>query len=830
MKKILKVKCLSIVLSVSILLCSTVCFAQYDSTRALTPVNADGFNWKTGKFRGALIIPLDTFKLKCADSGALAYVNRVLYQFTCPYWQAIAGGSGGGTGDTIRLTASQGLAISGVFPNKNIRLQNNVLPGPGITFTQIDDTTFSINSTGASGTYLDEAPPPVLEDSTLTFIPDIKFYEDGIKDSIQTSTGFVIHSVPTGYKQYISFYIKLADNTIDSVQGNVDTSIVSLPQLPPGSIMLTYVYVENNTRTVGETSPIIPVLHWGGDTTLTPIFGSKNNVGVSVMTANQIRAEFTNTGDFVMKEKLLSGLSDSYQSWWFARSPTSTPTQQFLKIGMIGYYPYGAAAFSTNGFFDFGSSIGYYQYENNPIFNCIGTVKIRGTGIMSFGNSIIGSETSAPTIARFYNTSSGNLERTKVMITNDGRIGMTDGDISSVDPSAALDIKHTTKGLLKPRMTTTQMNAISSPATGLEIYNTTVGAPYYYNGSSWVQVAAGVGGGGLDAVLGTDNQGLNKTLILRTNPPDLGAGVHEVELSPTNATTGGGGLTVRGSVPTVRADYGPSGIYNNGNQFRFPDGTTGNTAIFPVKFVVDGNDYYADFSSGIVDFGSIGSGGTVTSVATGYGLSGGTITGAGTLLIDSATLSAKYLRVVDTNIVLSLYKAAIQKNIDSLSAHNSRIGKNSDSLTAHNNRIGKNSDSLTAHNTRIGANTVALTKIISGSYQPTITSVANLDAVSISRCIYKRVSDSSATVSGEITFDPTASGGVLARARFTLPIASDLNAGWQCDGVVIVKGASTIAITGYMDADTTNDQAEMNFPSNFTTSVTAKFELTYYIR
>lgn len=46
--------------------------------------------------------------------------------------------------------------------------------------------------------------------------------------------------------------------------------------------------------------------------------------------------------------------------------------------------------------------------------------------------------------------------------------------------------------------------------------------------------------------------------------------------------------------------------------------------------------------------GGGGGGGTVTSVATGYGLTGGPITGAGTLLVDSATLSNKYLRIVDT--------------------------------------------------------------------------------------------------------------------------------------------------------------------------------------
>ena len=59
------------------------------------------------------------------------------------------------------------------------------------------------------------------------------------------------------------------------------------------------------------------------------------------------------------------------------------------------------------------------------------------------------------------------------------------------DASSALDITSTTKGLLIPRMTETQRDAISSPATGLMIYQTdgTVGF-YYYNGSSWAEVAA----------------------------------------------------------------------------------------------------------------------------------------------------------------------------------------------------------------------------------------------------------------------------------------------------------------------------------------------------
>ena len=52
--------------------------------------------------------------------------------------------------------------------------------------------------------------------------------------------------------------------------------------------------------------------------------------------------------------------------------------------------------------------------------------------------------------------------------------------------SAVLQADSTTQGLLKPRMTTTQKNAISSPAAGLEVFDTTLGRPCFYSGSAWV--------------------------------------------------------------------------------------------------------------------------------------------------------------------------------------------------------------------------------------------------------------------------------------------------------------------------------------------------------
>jgi len=51
--------------------------------------------------------------------------------------------------------------------------------------------------------------------------------------------------------------------------------------------------------------------------------------------------------------------------------------------------------------------------------------------------------------------------------------------------SAKLDVTSTNSGLLPPRMTQTERNAIASPAAGLIIYNTTSNSIEFYNGSTW---------------------------------------------------------------------------------------------------------------------------------------------------------------------------------------------------------------------------------------------------------------------------------------------------------------------------------------------------------
>ena len=140
-----------------------------------------------------------------------------------------------------------------------------------------------------------------------------------------------------------------------------------------------------------------------------------------------------------------------------------------------------------------------------------------GTGQSSYTNGqlLIGN-TTGNTLAKATLTGTAN----QVVVTNStGSITLsTPQDIgtssavvfgsvgvgAALDSASILSLSSTTKGFLPPRLTSTEMNAIASPTTGLTIYNSTSNAIFVYDGASWVQLAAGGSG--------TVNSGLANTL------------------------------------------------------------------------------------------------------------------------------------------------------------------------------------------------------------------------------------------------------------------------------------------------------------------------------
>ena len=127
----------------------------------------------------------------------------------------------------------------------------------------------------------------------------------------------------------------------------------------------------------------------------------------------------------------------------------------------------------------FNSVYGYYNTSigNNTLYS----------NVNGYGNVALGHE------AGYYETGNNKLH-----INNSGVGDLLYGDFASgqlqinaastpaLTASAALDVISTTKGILAPRLTTTQMNAISSPASGLFVTNTdSLNRLFIYTGAGW---------------------------------------------------------------------------------------------------------------------------------------------------------------------------------------------------------------------------------------------------------------------------------------------------------------------------------------------------------
>ncbi|MCX6269577.1 MAG: hypothetical protein NTW16_19860 [Bacteroidetes bacterium] len=64
-------------------------------------------------------------------------------------------------------------------------------------------------------------------------------------------------------------------------------------------------------------------------------------------------------------------------------------------------------------------------------------------------------------------------------------------DSSIPDPSAMFEVKSTTKGMLIPRLTTSERTAILSPAPGLLVYDTNTQSFWFYKATGWTELVGG---------------------------------------------------------------------------------------------------------------------------------------------------------------------------------------------------------------------------------------------------------------------------------------------------------------------------------------------------
>jgi hypothetical protein len=105
-------------------------------------------------------------------------------------------------------------------------------------------------------------------------------------------------------------------------------------------------------------------------------------------------------------------------------------------------------------------------------------------------------------------------------------------------PSAILQVTSTTQGVLFPRMTTTQRDAIATPATGLQVYNTTTNTNDFYNGTAWVNGTGSSGTSGQIAYFNASNSLTSSSTLAYT---------------PTSALTLTGSITAASAI--ARGEY-----------------------------------------------------------------------------------------------------------------------------------------------------------------------------------------------------------------------------------------------------------------------------------
>lgn len=115
--------------------------------------------------------------------------------------------------------------------------------------------------------------------------------------------------------------------------------------------------------------------------------------------------------------------------------------------------------------------------------------------------------------------------------------------------------------------------------------------------------------------------------------------------------------------------------------------------------------------------------------------------------------------------------------------------------------------------------------VLSGTYTPTLTNVANLDASTAYACQYMRVGNT-VTVSGKVDVDPTLTA-TSTQLGISLPIASALTVEEQCGGTANAKaiGGQSAAIL----ADAANDRAQMEWIATDVTNQSMYFSFTYQI-
>ena len=174
-----------------------------------------------------------------------------------------------------------------------------------------------------------------------------------------------------------------------------------------------------------------------------------------------------------------------------------------------------------------------------------------------------------------------------------GNLYSVSGTTGDVTTAGSFISNTTTSGLLFPRLTTVERNAISSPLAGMQIYNTDTMQDEFYNGTVWAAVSSG-GGGGFSPTPSVQNNTNTSTLINSNTYTDTTVGIASFALSDAThkvkiSLSGTGSVATSSAIfLTVFVDGSNIASNSSQNSFVYCDNSSnaGVAVSFPVSFTV----------------------------------------------------------------------------------------------------------------------------------------------------------------------------------------------------------------------------------------------------
>jgi hypothetical protein len=269
-------------------------------------------------------------------------------------------------------------------------------------------------------------------------------------------TGGVGLRVNNGSTAHITFYAGNADPDYSTAQMQMFA--------PTGNVLLQNggSYADNGFKLdVNGTTRL------QGNATIPNIIGNSTITGTTTITGSPTITGFTSFQDSVIISK-----SSGSNELKMKSLANTTNAIRFLNSDNT----------VQGGIISTGSNFNYATYRNNQ------STLIGGTG----GVGLRTNNGSTAHITFYAGNSNLDFSTAQMqMFAPTGNVQFQNGGTYTDIASARVAINSTTQGFLQPRLTTNEMNAISTPATGLSVFNTTDSSVYIRRGTGagWQQQA-----------------------------------------------------------------------------------------------------------------------------------------------------------------------------------------------------------------------------------------------------------------------------------------------------------------------------------------------------